>query len=159
VVISPRRELLTDQSSLFKRRRRCYSAETTPTGRFLSPPSTALTTTPFHPLAMAAARACLVALVVAAALFLEAGAAANAARSAAQQRQLLRQRKVHSHLRRLNKVPVASIEVLLAHLPCLPVRFLLPINHGASSLASLLLKDFVRFFHCNARMNYNPWKK
>jgi hypothetical protein len=108
---------------------------------------------------MAAARACLVALVVAAALFLEAGAAANAARSAAQQRQLLRQRKVHSHLRRLNKVPVASIEVLLAHLPCLPVRFLLPINHGASSLASLLLKDFVRFFHCNARMNYNPWKK
>jgi hypothetical protein len=108
---------------------------------------------------MAAARACLVALVVAAALFLEAGAAANAARSAAQQRQLLRQRKVHSHLRRLNKAPVASIEVLLAHLPCLPVRFLFPINHGAPSLASLLLKDFVRFFHCNARMNYNPWKK
>jgi hypothetical protein len=107
---------------------------------------------------MAAARACLVALVVAAALFLEAGAAANAARLAAQQRrrQLLRQRKVHSHLRRLNKAPVASIEVLLAHLPCPPVRFLLPINHGAPSLASLLLKDFVRFFHCNARMNYHP---
>jgi hypothetical protein len=102
---------------------------------------------------MAAARACLVALVVAAALFLEAGAAANAARLAAQ---LLRQRKVHSHLRRLNKAPVASIEVLLAHLPCPPVRFLLPINHGAPSLASLLLKDFVRFFHCNARMNYHP---
>jgi hypothetical protein len=65
---------------------------------------------------MAAARACLIALVVVAALFLETGAAekaGNAARSGQQRRrQLLRQRKVHSHLHRLNKAPVASIEVL-----------------------------------------------
>jgi hypothetical protein len=65
---------------------------------------------------MAAARACLIALVVVAALFLETGAAekaGNAARSGQQRRrQLLQQRKVHSHLHRLNKAPVASIEVL-----------------------------------------------
>jgi len=69
---------------------------------------------------MAAARACLVALAVAAALFLEgtavaaAAAAENAGAASLKQRrrQLLRQRQVRSHLKRLNKAPLATIEVL-----------------------------------------------
>lgn len=65
---------------------------------------------------MAAARACLLALVVAAALFLEEGAAVaagNAGPASLRQRrrQLLRQRQVRSHLKRLNKAPLATIEV------------------------------------------------
>jgi hypothetical protein len=66
---------------------------------------------------MAAARACLVALAVAAALFLEGGAAAAGAGNAGaasmrqRRRQLLRQRQVRSHLKRLNKAPLATIEV------------------------------------------------
>jgi len=64
---------------------------------------------------MAAARACLVALAVAAALFLEGTAAAGNAGAAPlkqRRRQLLRQRQVRSHLKRLNKAPLATIEVL-----------------------------------------------
>ncbi|CAN6168539.1 unnamed protein product [Urochloa humidicola] len=64
---------------------------------------------------MAAARACLLALVVVAALFLEGVAAAvgtnaGAASPKQRRRQLLRQRMVRSHLKRLNKAPVATIE-------------------------------------------------
>jgi hypothetical protein len=66
---------------------------------------------------MAAARACLVALAMAAALFLEGTAAASAGNAGAaplkqRRRQLLRQRQVRSHLKRLNKAPLATIEVL-----------------------------------------------
>jgi len=64
---------------------------------------------------MTAARACLVALAVAAALFLEGTAAAGNAGAAPlkqRRRQLLRQRQVRSHLKRLNKAPLATIEVL-----------------------------------------------
>uniref|UniRef100_A0A804QFL5 Neprosin PEP catalytic domain-containing protein n=1 Tax=Zea mays TaxID=4577 RepID=A0A804QFL5_MAIZE len=67
---------------------------------------------------MAAARACIVALALVAALFV-AGSAAAAAGNAGgrpqlslrqRRRQLLRQRQVRSHLKRLNKAPLATIE-------------------------------------------------
>lgn len=69
---------------------------------------------------MAAARACFVALALVAAFFV-AGSAAAAAGNAGgrsqltlrqRRRQLLRQRQVRSHLKRLNKAPLATIEVL-----------------------------------------------
>jgi hypothetical protein len=105
---------------------------------------------------MAEARAFLVALVVVVALFLEAGAAekaGNAAMSAQQRRrQLLRQRKVHSHLHRLNKAPVASIEVLAFAYPSVS-----SFPSWRAFFAPLLVKDFLQF--CFAVRTNHPWEK
>lgn len=97
--------------------------------------------------AAAARRGCLVALL--AVLFLacaaEGGAAAaSAAQQLRRRRHLLRrQRQVHSHLRRLNKAPLASIEVAARLLLSSP-----PHQHGAHSMhaASLAIDFPFRFF-------------
>lgn len=108
--------------------------------------------------AAAARRGCLVALL--AVLFLACAAEGGAAAaSAAQQQQQLRrrrhllrrQRQVHSHLRRLNKAPLASIEVAARLLLSSP----LPPTWRAFNARRLARHrfpvSFFLFFSCSGR--------
>lgn len=101
---------------------------------------------------MAAARACFVALALVAALFVagSAAAAGNAGGrpqlSLRQRRRqlllLLRQRQVRSHLKRLNKAPVATIEVLY----CCPSPPPLRSIHGHALRIPVAKRSFFFFF-------------
>lgn len=101
---------------------------------------------------MAAARACFVALALVAALFVAGSAAAAAAAGNAggrpqltlrqRRRQLLRQRQVRSHLKRLNKAPLATIEVLY----CCPSPPPLRSIHGHALRIPVAKRSFFFFF-------------